>query len=89
MKDVVVITEDATGRMVQLNTCNGTTGSSGNVSQADDQLLEVESLYCSTHCPVAEQAGWAERTSHPPLPSVVVGLTELGPNIKMLIKVNS
>ena len=78
MKDVVAIKEEVNGRMIQLI--------QSNVVDGFEESMDVESLYCSKHCPVLEQKGWAESTAHPPLPNVLIGLKELGLNMKLLLR---
>ena len=80
MRDIVTITEDITGRLIQLK--------QNNVCLEDEieASMSVESLYCSKHFPVEEQKGWAENMACPPLPNVNISLKELGPKIKLLVR---
>ena len=80
MRDVVNITEDSSGRIIQLKQKDG------GVEDGSEASMSVESLYCTKHCPAEEQKGWAERMDCPPLPNVNIGLKELGHKIKLLAK---
>jgi len=76
MKDIINITEDSSGRMIELKP--------GNFGVQESE--SVESLYCPIHCPVEEQKGWAEGIVQPPLPNVNMSLKELGPKLELIVK---
>merc|ERR1712223_28465 len=96
MKDVVTISEEHCGRMVQLNYqwWPQTMYSSENSSSARSSGPPVNELFMgTTQCPIhnaqeenKENKGWAERETGAPLPSVHIGLTVLGDNVKLLIR---
>ena len=75
MRDIINITEDSGGRMIELK--------QGNFIAEESE--SVESLYCPKHCPVEEQKGWAEGVVQHPLPNVNMSLKELGPKILQLV----
>ena len=75
MKDIINITEDSSGRMIELK--------QGNIGV--EESLAVESPYCLTHCPVEEQKGWAEGIVQAPLPNVNMSLKELGPKVEIVV----
>ena len=81
------------GRMVQLSGVNGsrapTPAPSGpTMAPANDLFLD------STTCPIhgiakshgGQIKGWAEKENGAPLPNVIIGLSVLGPNLKILVK---
>lgn len=96
MKDVVMITEEQSGRMVQLhgfhhrssNASSMPSSSSLSSSGAPTNSLFMDSTTCPIHSSDqnGQVKGWAEKENGPPLPNVILGLSNLGPNLKNLLK---
>lgn len=94
MKDVVSISEDLTGRMVQLNpqwALPTITSSSVDTIPSTSELHQLDSAYCLLHNPEPKESnkGWAERENGMPVPNVNMSLSVLGPNVRNLIKNHS